>query len=41
MQKIKELLPDHSATILEIINDAANAYKGAIPDDRWKEPVIM
>ena len=40
MQKIKELLPDHSATILEIINDAANAYKGAIPDDRWKEPYM-
>ncbi|GEM_PF-2372165 len=40
MQKIQELLPDHSTSILEIINDAANAYKGAIPDDRWKEPYM-
>jgi GNAT superfamily N-acetyltransferase len=40
MQKIRELVPDHSATILEIINDAANAYKGVIPDDRWKEPYM-
>ena len=40
MQKIKKLSPDHSATILEIINDAANAYKGVIPDDRWKEPYM-
>ena len=24
--------------ILEIINDAAIAYKGIIPPDRWKEP---
>ena len=40
MQQIKELSPDHSATILDIINDAANAYKGAIPDDRWKEPYM-
>jgi hypothetical protein len=40
MQQIKELSPDHSATILDIINDAANAYKGVIPDDRWKEPYM-
>jgi hypothetical protein len=40
MQQIKELSPDHSATILDIINDAANAYKGAIPDDRRKEPYM-
>lgn len=24
--------------ILAIINDAAIAYKGIIPEDRWKEP---
>jgi GNAT superfamily N-acetyltransferase len=40
MQKIKELSPDYGATILEIINDAANAYKGAISNDRWKEPYM-
>ena len=28
------------ATILEIINLAAQAYKGVIPDDRWKDPYM-
>jgi GNAT superfamily N-acetyltransferase len=27
-------------TVLEIINDAAIAYKGVIPSDRWKEPYM-
>lgn len=27
-------------TIYEIINEAAIAYKGAIPDDRWHEPYM-
>jgi GNAT superfamily N-acetyltransferase len=27
-------------TILEIINDAAQAYKGVIPADRWHEPYM-
>jgi N-acetylglutamate synthase-like GNAT family acetyltransferase len=27
-------------TILEIINDAARAYKGIIPEDRWHEPYM-
>lgn len=26
--------------IYAIINDAAQAYKGIIPDDRWKEPYV-
>ena len=26
--------------IFEIINDAASAYKGVIPDDRWHEPYM-
>ena len=26
--------------ILAIINDAATAYRGIIPDDRWKEPYM-
>ena len=26
--------------ILEVINDAARAYKGIIPADRWKEPYM-
>ena len=28
------------AAILEIINDAAQAYRGAIPTDRWKDPYM-
>ena len=26
--------------LLEIINDAAQAYKGIIPDDRWNDPYM-
>jgi len=26
--------------VLEIINDAAGAYKGIIPEDRWHEPYL-
>jgi GNAT superfamily N-acetyltransferase len=26
--------------ILNVINEAANAYKGVIPTDRWKEPYM-
>jgi GNAT superfamily N-acetyltransferase len=26
--------------IFEIVNDAARAYKGVIPDDRWREPYM-
>ena len=28
-------------TIYSIINDAAKAYRGVIPEDRWKEPYIV
>ncbi len=33
---------DHSdlETIYQIINEAAQVYKGVIPDDRWKEPYM-
>jgi len=34
---ICSLLPSDSDAILKVINDAAQAYKGVIPDDRWKE----
>jgi GNAT superfamily N-acetyltransferase len=27
-------------SIFEIINDAAQAYKGVIPEDRWQEPYM-
>jgi hypothetical protein len=26
--------------ILTIVNDAASAYRGVIPDDRWHEPYM-
>ncbi len=29
------------SSILEVINEAAQAYKGTIPDDRWKEPYML
>ena len=31
---------DDFTSILEIINDGAQKYKGIIPDDRWKEPYM-
>jgi hypothetical protein len=37
---IRNLLPSDFDGILEVINDAAQAYKGVIPDDRWKEPYM-
>ena len=37
---IRALLPSDLDAILEVINDAAQAYKGVIPDDRWKEPYM-
>jgi GNAT superfamily N-acetyltransferase len=37
---IRSLLPSDFDAILKIINDAAQAYKGVIPDDRWKEPYM-
>jgi GNAT superfamily N-acetyltransferase len=37
---ICKLLPSDFASILKVVNDAAQAYKGVIPDDRWKEPYM-
>jgi GNAT superfamily N-acetyltransferase len=37
---IRNLLPSDFDGILEVINDAAQAYRGVIPDDRWKEPYM-
>jgi GNAT superfamily N-acetyltransferase len=37
---IRRLLPSDFDAILKVINDAAQAYKGVIPDDRWKEPYM-
>ncbi|OGP67975.1 MAG: GNAT family N-acetyltransferase [Deltaproteobacteria bacterium RBG_16_44_11] len=37
---IRKCLDDDFYTICEIINDAAQAYKGVIPPDRWHEPYM-
>lgn len=37
---IRSLLPSDFDAILAVINDAAQAYKGVIPADRWKEPYM-
>ena len=37
---IRQCDDDDIETIYEIINDAALAYKGIIPADRWKEPYM-
>jgi GNAT superfamily N-acetyltransferase len=37
---IRSLLPSDFDAILQVINDAAQAYQGVIPDDRWKEPYM-
>ena len=37
---ISGLLPSDFSAILKVINNAAQAYKGVIPDDRWQEPYM-
>jgi len=37
---IRSLLPSNLDAILKVINDAAQAYKEIIPDDRWREPYM-
>ncbi len=40
MQRIMPLYPTDNMAILRIVNDAARAYEGVIPQDRWKEPYM-
>jgi GNAT superfamily N-acetyltransferase len=35
-----KLQPSDFSSILHVVNDAAEAYKGIIPEDRWKEPYM-
>jgi len=37
---IRSLLRSDFDAALRVINDAAQAYKGVIPHDRWKEPYM-
>jgi GNAT superfamily N-acetyltransferase len=37
---IQAVKPAQFNAVLNVINDAAQAYKGVIPEDRWKEPYM-
>lgn len=37
---IRKLSCAEFGAILHVINDAAEAYRGVIPEDRWKEPYM-
>ena len=37
---IRKCTEDDLQTMYAIINDAAQAYKGVIPDDRWQDPYM-
>jgi GNAT superfamily N-acetyltransferase len=37
---ISKLQPTEFNSILHLVNDAAEAYRGVIPEDRWKEPYM-
>jgi GNAT superfamily N-acetyltransferase len=37
---IRKLSPIESNSVLHVVNDAAQAYRGVIPADRWKEPYM-
>ena len=39
-QMIRKLQTADLQAILHVVNDAAEAYKGVIPEDRWKEPYM-
>lgn len=38
MRYLRPCEPADTTTILDIINAAASAYRGVIPEDRWHEP---
>ena len=37
---IRQSGPEDFEAILAIINDAAQAYRGVIPGDRWHDPYM-
>ena len=37
---ISKLEPTEFNSILHVVNDAAEAYRGVIPEDRWKKPYM-
>lgn len=38
--EIRPCDPDERAEILRVVNEAAVAYRGVIPEDRWREPYM-
>ena len=40
MMQIRRSTDADLASMLAIINDAAQAYRGVIPSDRWHEPYM-
>lgn len=38
--RIRPCGPDDAREVLSVINDAAEAYRGVIPDDRWSDPYM-
>ncbi len=40
MSRIRPCREDDRSAILEIVNAAAEAYRGVIPPDRWREPYM-
>jgi GNAT superfamily N-acetyltransferase len=40
MSSIRPCREDERTAILEIVNAAATAYRGVIPEDRWHEPYM-
>jgi len=40
MHTVRRCRPDETATILAIVNAAAEAYRDVIPPDRWHEPYM-
>src|SRR3982074_580552 len=40
MSTIRRCRDDELAAVLAIVNAAAEAYRGVIPDDRWHEPYM-
>ena len=41
MTAIRRCRDDERAAILEIVNAAAEAYRGVIPSDRWHDPYML
>ena len=37
---IREIFSSDFDGVFRVVNDAAQAYRGIIPDDRWKEPYM-